>query len=93
VAYAIDFVKANGKTSRKQFLLTDKTCAGGTVLQGTRRHRWAELSTRRHYPGLHRIVLLVNGRETAWTALDLSGPAPAGSPKPEQVRRPRNGAH
>lgn len=77
VAYAIDFVKANGKTGRKQFLLTDKTCEGGAVLEGTRRHRWAELTTRRHYPGLHRIVLLVNGRETAWTELALSGP---GSP-------------
>jgi 3-methyladenine DNA glycosylase AlkC len=74
VEYAIDFVKANGKTARKQFLLSDKTCAGGSVLQGTRRHSWAELTTRKHYPGLHRIVLLVNGRETAWTALDLSRP-------------------
>jgi 3-methyladenine DNA glycosylase AlkC len=82
VAYAIDFVKANGQTSRKQFLLTDKTCAGGTVLQGTRRHRWAELSTRRHYPGRHRIVLLVNGREAAWTELDLSAQVPSASPAP-----------
>lgn len=77
VEYAIDFVKASGKRSRKQFLLTDKPCAGGSVLKGTRRHSWAELSTRRHYPGLHRIVLLVNGRETAWAELELAGQAPS----------------
>lgn len=77
VEYAIDFVKASGKTSRKQFLLTDKPCVGGSVLKGTRRHSWAELSTRRHYPGLHRIVLLVNGRETAWAELELVSQAPS----------------
>jgi 3-methyladenine DNA glycosylase AlkC len=71
VEYAIDFVKASGKTSRKQFLVADKTCAGGTVLQGTRRHAWADLTTRKHHPGPHRIVLLVNGREAASTTLNV----------------------
>ncbi|MNT67460.1 hypothetical protein D3C72_2056040 [compost metagenome] len=74
VEYAVDFVKASGKTSRKQFLLVDKPCAGGSVLTGDRRHSWAELTTRQHYPGQHRIVLLVNGRETAWAELNLTGP-------------------
>jgi 3-methyladenine DNA glycosylase AlkC len=82
VAYAIDFVKASGKSSTKQFLLSDKTCAGGAVLEGSRRHAWADLSTRRHYPGRHRIALLVNGREAAWTELDVSAPVTAGSPAP-----------
>jgi len=79
VAYAIDFVKASGKTSRKQFLLADKTCVGGAVLQGTRRHSWADLSTRRHYGGVHRVALLVNGSEVAGTELTLSVPEPPGS--------------
>lgn len=71
VEYGIDFVKAGGKTSRKLFLLSDKTVPGGSRLSAVRTHRWADLTTRRHYPGGHRIVLLVNGREVASTELVL----------------------
>jgi 3-methyladenine DNA glycosylase AlkC len=73
--YGIDFVKAGGKTSRKLFLLSDKTVPGGTSLSGTRTHRWADLTTRRHYPGAHRITLLVNGREAAAAMLMLEAGA------------------
>jgi len=71
IEYGIDFVKARGHTSRKSFLLSDKTVTGGTRLTGTRRHNWSDLTTRRHYPGEHRIALLVNGREVAYMDLDL----------------------
>lgn len=71
IEYGIDFVKANGKTSRKSFLLSDKTVAGGAHLTGTRKHSFSEMTTRHHYPGKHRIVLLVNGQEAAETVLEL----------------------
>ncbi len=71
IEYGIHFVKASGRTSRKSFLLSDKTVPGGTILSGKRTHRWADLTTRRHYPGEHQIVLLVNGREAASTVLML----------------------
>lgn len=71
IEYGIDFVKVNGKTSRKSFLLSDKTVEGGARLTGTRKHRFAEMTTRRHYPGSHRIVLLVNGQEAAEAVLEL----------------------
>ncbi|WP_379131763.1 hypothetical protein [Paenibacillus sp. sgz500958] len=71
VEYGIDFVKAGGKTSRKLFLLSDKTVPGDSVLRGTRNHRWADLTTRRHYPGNHVIALVVNGQEIAVTNLEL----------------------
>ncbi len=69
--YGIDFVKTGGRTSRKNFLLTDKTVSGGATLAGTRMHRWLDLTTRRHYPGEHRIVLLVNGQEVAQAVMTL----------------------
>jgi 3-methyladenine DNA glycosylase AlkC len=72
IEYGIDFVKSGGRTSRKLFLLSDKTVPGGTSLKGTRTHRFADLTTRRHYPGEHRIALLVNGREVAHTFLQLN---------------------
>ena len=65
IEYAIEFIKANGKASRKAFLLANRTVAGGARLAATRVHDWSDLTTRRHYPGEHRVVLLVNGREVA----------------------------
>jgi 3-methyladenine DNA glycosylase AlkC len=65
VEYGIDFVKARGQASRKLFLLSDKTAPGGSILSGQRVHRFADLTTRKHYPGEHRIVLLVNGEEAS----------------------------
>lgn len=71
IEYGVDFVKARGHTSRKSFLLSDKTVSGGTRLTGTRTHNWSNLTTRRHYPGEHRIALLVNGREIAYAGVML----------------------
>ncbi len=73
IEYGIDFVKAGGSTSRKLFLITDKTVTGGNGIAGIRPHSFADLTTRRHYPGNHRIVLLINGWEAAETYLDLKG--------------------
>lgn len=72
IEYGIDFVKAKGHTSRKLFLLSDKTVPGGICLSAARVHRWQDLTTRRHYPGRHRIVLLVNGCEVAHTMMELA---------------------
>lgn len=74
--YAVDFVKASGRTSRKLFRLSDRLCDGGDTLSGSRRHRFADLTTRKHYPGLHRIVLLVNGQEYAEGMLTLQSAEP-----------------
>ncbi|MDR3585720.1 MAG: hypothetical protein P4L59_10400 [Desulfosporosinus sp.] len=71
IEYGIDFVKARGHTSRKLFLLSDKTVPGGTCLTGIRTHNWSNLTTRHHYPGEHRIALLVNGCEVANVGLVL----------------------
>ncbi|WP_246240523.1 hypothetical protein [Anaerocolumna sedimenticola] len=71
IEYGIDFIKSNGKPSRKLFLLTDKTVSGKVTLSGSRKHSFANLTTRRHYPGIHRIVLLINGQEAAQVSLTL----------------------
>ncbi len=71
IEYAIDFVKSGNKVSRKIFLLSDRTLIGNHVLQGSKFHSFKELTTRKHYPGLHKIVLLVNGKEIAETSIIL----------------------
>lgn len=71
LGYGVDFVKARGGISRKIFFLSDKTVLGGTHITGKRKHNWSDLTTRRHYSGDHRIVLLVNGQEISHTVLKL----------------------
>lgn len=71
VEYGIDFVKANGRASRKLFLLLDKTVNSGQCIEGSKKHDWSDLTTRRHYPGEHRIALLVNGQEVAFVVISL----------------------
>lgn len=72
--YGIDFIKSNGKPSRKLFLLTDKTVSANTHLSGTRVHSFADLTTRRHYAGTHQIALLINGQEVTQTTLNVIYP-------------------
>ncbi|WP_123043158.1 DNA alkylation repair protein [Cohnella candidum] len=62
---AVTFPRPGGKSYRKQFRLSEKIAEGGSVVIGVRRHSFADLSTRRHYPGVHRLALIVNGSEMA----------------------------
>ncbi|MEI7026603.1 DNA alkylation repair protein [Paenibacillus sp. y28] len=63
--YAVEFARLSGKTSRKQFRISETICAPGRSLHVSRKHAFADLSTRKHYPGAHRITLLVNGQPAA----------------------------
>jgi hypothetical protein len=70
--YSIDYVRPTGKRSHKRFLLADKPVTAGTLrLQGSKRHAWRELSTRKLFPGEHRIALWINGAEMAATSIML----------------------
>lgn len=71
IEYAIDFVKSRGNTYRKLFLISDKTVEGGTHISGKKVHSFADLTTRRHYPGQHQISLLVNGQKKADTMVEI----------------------
>lgn len=72
IEYGIDFVKAGGKTSTKRFLLSDREYKPGETASGKRVHRFADLTTRKHYEGLHVFTLWVNGVEAARTELQLT---------------------
>jgi 3-methyladenine DNA glycosylase AlkC len=64
IEYGIDFMKANGKQARKIFHLSQKTYSCGTT-HLTREHVFKNLTTRKHYEGLHGLVILINGEEKA----------------------------
>ena len=61
--YGIDYVKSNGKTSRKIFKISEILLKENECKTYMKSHSFADLSTRKHYPGTHSITLIVNGNE------------------------------
>jgi 3-methyladenine DNA glycosylase AlkC len=62
VDYAVHFVKANGSTARKVFKLRRVRLEPREKLRLAAKVSFADLTTRKHYPGVHRVELLVNGQ-------------------------------
>lgn len=62
VDYAVHHQKADGSTTAKVFKLKNLTLAPGENLAIEKRHTIKAITTRRYYPGLHSVELLVNGR-------------------------------
>jgi len=57
----VHYVKANGGTSAKVFKLTTVDLAPGESIEVGKTLSLAQMSTRRHYPGKHRIEVMING--------------------------------
>jgi len=62
VDIAVYFVKANGSTSPKIFKLSRVTLAAGESRHFKKTISLKQHTTRTHYPGEHRVEVLVNGR-------------------------------
>lgn len=65
--YVLDFViyfqKANGKLSPKTFKLKSGLIAGKTQLSIKKKYSFKPITTRKYYPGPHKIALKLNGLE------------------------------
>lgn len=72
VDYAVHYVKKNGCTNAKVFKLRTLTLAGGDTVMIDKTHAFADLSTRKHHPGTHRVELLINGKTLASAVLNLN---------------------
>jgi 3-methyladenine DNA glycosylase AlkC len=62
--YEIEFVKASGKRSGKIFQIIEKNIEPGSHTF-KRKHSFADMTTRKHYPGKHKISIVVNGIKKA----------------------------
>ena len=60
--YAVDYVKATGKWSRKVFKMTENDYKAGRH-SFSKRHFFGDMSTRKHHPGIHTLSIIVNGEE------------------------------
>lgn len=70
VEYAIDFRKSKG-TSRKIFKITEGSFTSKATREFKRKLRFADLTTRTHHAGEHRITLIINGTEKEGVMVDL----------------------
>jgi 3-methyladenine DNA glycosylase AlkC len=62
IDYVVHHVRADGSTSPKVFKGWTTTLRPGEGRTLTRRHALRPISTRRYYPGVHRVEVQVNGR-------------------------------
>jgi 3-methyladenine DNA glycosylase AlkC len=71
VDYAVHHVRANGEHARKVFKGWKLTLAAGEKRALAKQHSFRPVTTRRLYPGTHRIDLLVNGQIVAGHDFEL----------------------
>ena len=71
IDYVVHFMKANGKLAPKVFKLTKKKLKGGQVLHLSKKHAFRQISTRKHYPGQHRLGIQINGQVLAEVEFEL----------------------
>lgn len=69
--YGIHYIKANGKPRLKKFHLAEGifTCS---VIKGRKSLAFNDLSTRKHYPGEHKLSLYLNGVELNCATIRLT---------------------
>ncbi|WP_072658499.1 DNA alkylation repair protein [Mariprofundus micogutta] len=71
IEYAIDFMKANGKQARKVFKISEADYAE-QIKHVSRSHSFKFISTRRYYTGRHALAVIINGKQLATAAFDLT---------------------
>lgn len=65
VDYVLHFLKANGRHAPKVFKGAELVLAAGERRALCLRHPFREVTTRRHYPGVQRVGLRINGQDSA----------------------------
>ncbi len=64
IEYAVDFVRSNNKSNRKVFKISEGLYSEKERII-EKKHSFKKITTRKYYPGTHRITLIINGREMA----------------------------
>jgi len=70
--FGIDYVKSNGKRNRKIFQISEIALKENQKKLYTKKHSFADASTRKHYTGAHSITLIVNGAERGTLDFELT---------------------
>jgi 3-methyladenine DNA glycosylase AlkC len=71
IDYAVHHMRAGGTITAKVFKWKTLTLKSGETLRGTRRHAFKLITTRRYYPGRHRVEIQVNGNTLGGADFEL----------------------
>jgi hypothetical protein len=71
VDYVMNFQKANGKQAPKVFKWLDRSFTHKAKETVARKHSFKKISTRKYYPGTHRLEVMVNGIKKAQIEFEL----------------------
>lgn len=69
--YAIYYRKGNGQLSKKVFKISERIYAPNERTQIIRKQKFIPITTRRFYPGKHRVSLIINGQEKEMIDFEL----------------------
>jgi len=72
VDFAVHFIKANGAGRAKVFKLRTLDLAPHETRRVGKQISLAEMTTRKHYPGLHRVDVVLNGRTQPLGSFEIS---------------------
>jgi 3-methyladenine DNA glycosylase AlkC len=65
IDFCVHYVKKNGRSSPKVFKWAERGLPPGETLSLSIDVSLREMTTRKHYPGIHRLELVINGRVAA----------------------------
>ncbi|QDU14970.1 hypothetical protein CA11_27830 [Gimesia maris] len=68
--YAVEFVRQKGATTRKVFKISEGVYPEHSRVYRSK-HSFKPISTRRYYPGIHRLAIIVNGQQLEQVEFEL----------------------
>jgi 3-methyladenine DNA glycosylase AlkC len=71
VDYAIHYVRSSGATSRKVFKLKELLILPGQLVLISKNQLIQDFTTRKHYPGTHKLEILLNGKPSGEASFEL----------------------
>lgn len=73
IEYAIYYRKQNGTLSRKVFKISERIYQPGEKVSVVRKQSFRPITTRKFYPGEHRVGVIINGEEKVSDSFVLAG--------------------
>ncbi len=70
IEYALDFKKSNGRLSRKIFKISESDYRVNKKII-TKTHSFKPITTRKYYPGVHGLAIIINGRVLTFSWFNL----------------------
>lgn len=74
IEYALYFLRQKDKYSKKVFKISEKSLPARTAVEISRAHTFRPITTRVYYPGIQRLSIIVNGKESEPVEFRLFSP-------------------